>query len=264
MATQSQASPQRNRRTKISSFTRRKKSLFFSFVALFFCIWICVAFTLFEHLNNDKYNNISKYVGGARLSPSHVKNSAMENPTSIHQRWSLMSRNSSVKVTADVRGNLGPASVVNQDPPGKDWIKDRWQAASDMGGTAIPGKHWIQLEFPRNIRVTRIVLDWETAFAKEYRLEGRVSLDSDEWCLLYDGSNEMYESKLVVEETGQSPGVKRKMPLHVVHKISMDIDGRNGDVTGDCSLKFLRLFIKKPFRAWGVSLWQFDVYGTYN
>eukprot|EP01043_Picozoa_sp_COSAG02_P090252 COSAG02_NODE_27131_length_616_cov_1.139265_1_plen_60_part_00 len=23
-----------------------------------------------------------------------------------------------------------------------DWLKDRWQAAKDMNGTPIPGKHW--------------------------------------------------------------------------------------------------------------------------
>ena len=44
-----------------------------------------------------------------------------------------------VIVTSDARGNLGPASVLVKDVPGENWLKDRWQAASDMGGTAIPG-----------------------------------------------------------------------------------------------------------------------------
>ena len=37
----------------------------------------------------------------------------------------------------DVRGNLGECGVILNR--GDDWLKDRWQAASDMGGTAIPG-----------------------------------------------------------------------------------------------------------------------------
>jgi len=200
---------------------------------------------------------ISKYNGEAGLDRSHGASSVIENPVNIHPRWALLSRDSSVKATTDVRGNLGPALVVNQNPPGNDWIKDRWQAASDMGGTAIPGQHWVQLEFRSSIHVTSIVLDWEAAFAEEYRLEGRVSLDNGEWCVLYDNSDEMHKSRRVVKESGQSPGVKRKMPLHVVHTISMDVER-------DCPIEILRLFIKKPFRVWGVSLWQFDVYGTYD
>jgi hypothetical protein len=41
----------------------------------------------------------------------------------------LLARFDNVISTADVRGNLGPASVVIQKSPGNDWIKDRWQAA---------------------------------------------------------------------------------------------------------------------------------------
>ena len=52
--------------------------------------------------------------------------------------------------------------------------------------------------------------------------------------------------------TGQSPGVK-KQPLHVIHTIELF----------ELSKKFviLRLFITRPAMHWGVSLWQFDVYG---
>ena len=47
----------------------------------------------------------------------------------------IISRDIRVKVTADTLGNLGPPSVMIQKFPGSNWIKDRWQAASDMGGT---------------------------------------------------------------------------------------------------------------------------------
>ena len=42
-------------------------------------------------------------------------------------------------VTTDTRGNLGPGSVITQKVQGNDWLKDRWQAASDMHGSAIAG-----------------------------------------------------------------------------------------------------------------------------
>ena len=81
----------------------------------------------------------------------------------------LLSQNPDVKVTADVRGNRGPPSVMTQQTPGTDWLKDRWQAASDMHGTAIPGVHWVELEFPWYVEtISKVVLDWEAAFARDY------------------------------------------------------------------------------------------------
>jgi hypothetical protein len=70
-------------------------------------------------------------------------------------------------VTASVRGNLGPPSVVVEDSV-KDWLKDRWQAASDMHGTAIQGPHWIQLDFRASVIIDKILLDWEAAYSDDY------------------------------------------------------------------------------------------------
>lgn len=63
--------------------------------------------------------------------------------------------------------------MLNQNPPGTDWLNDRWQAASDMGGTAIAGRYWIMLDFSRlaissSILATKVVLDWGTAYATDY------------------------------------------------------------------------------------------------
>jgi hypothetical protein len=66
-------------------------------------------------------------------------------------------------------------------------IKDRWQAASDMGGTAIPGAHWVIMDFGTLVTVSAVVLDWETAHATQYRLEGR-GKNEEEWQVFYDGS----------------------------------------------------------------------------
>ena len=95
----------------------------------------------------------------------------------VERKRRLVSRDPGVIVTSSTRGNLGPPSVLNQDPPGEDWIGDRWQAASDMGGTAIPGRHWILVDFSSSsssVFVSKIVLDWETAYAEDYRVEGRL------------------------------------------------------------------------------------------
>ena len=56
-----------------------------------------------------------------------------------------------------------------------------------------------------------------------------------------------------VTKSGQSPGVDKPMPLHVVHEIQPRSRNR--------AFRFLRLHILKSVTGWGVSLWQFDVYG---
>ena len=259
----------------------------------------------------------------------------------------LLSRNPKVTITTSAQGNLGPPSVLNQDPPGSDWIKDRWQAASDMHGTAVRGSHWVLFDFTqllvqeeeeqqeegggdgrrRGIQMTKIVLDWETAFAKDYRIEGRMIMDhhhpidnsgdfvdssnNNDWCVLYDSgdkstnnndNNSSNNEKVIhridhypmrtEEEYGQSPGVKQKLPLHIIHTIewttaastmSNEEQRSNNDesnnnnnnslatqqkkrsnVMGSCqttSFQYLRIFIRKSVHGWGVSLWEVDVYG---
>ena len=226
-----------------------------------------------------------------------------ERPRVVERRRPI-SRDPGVIVTSSTRGNLGPPSVLNQDPPGEDWLGDRWQAASDMGGTAIPGRHWILVDFSSpssssSVFVSKIVLDWETAYAEDYRVEGRLDpppprrpppsggkgggtprdhgvADKDDdddngggWCTLYDGAAPLDDGAAVrrsTDEYGQSPGVKRKMPLHVIHTIdwTTTAEARDEDVAdGRCRrLRYLRVYIRRPARGWGVSLWQVDVFGV--
>lgn len=251
---------------------------------------------------------------------SNLRRKRIPSNTIIQQPPKLLSRNPKVILTTSTRGNLGPPTVLNQNPPGNDWIKDRWQAASDMHGTAIKGSHWVLLDFSqlvdeekdngndlvgdgrRGVQMTKIVLDWETAFATDYRVEGRMDrplehdsslneVEKDEWCLLYDGgnanninqgNNELQrgiETQFHESSYGQSPGVKQKLPLHILHTIewmtsSLDNneqtsegnDGSDRDNSGSCqtttAFRYLRIFIRKPARGWGVSLWEVDVYGT--
>lgn len=179
-----------------------------------------------------------------------------------------------VVATSDVRGNLGPVSVVLQADPGTDWIHDRWQAASNMHGKQIPGEHWIQLEFQNTTVVAdRIVLDWETAYADEYVLEASLEpisndsakRESDVW-ILFDGRKKHdTDTMLSVTKSGKSPGVKEPMPLHVVHEIQLNGNAKHDNTNINSSrlrpFSYLRLHILKSKTGWGVSLWQFDVYG---
>lgn len=179
----------------------------------------------------------------------------------------IISRHMKVTATCDVRGNLGPCGVVVQNPPGSDWLKDRWQAASDMGGTAIPGRHFVILEFEHKVLAEKVRLDWETAYAEAYRLEARID-DSGPWIILFDGTvgvvgpspvagQRLATPGRVTSTAGQSPGVPKGvvMPLHVVHDIELDEDAQA------VPFRFMRLFVEKPAIGWGVSLWQFDVFG---
>jgi hypothetical protein len=285
--------------------------------------------------NNKKNNDVvPSIVSGGGDGTNLLRKSAskiIEN----QQQPKLLSRDSKIIITSSTRGNLGPPSVLNQDPPGTNWIKDRWQAASDMHGTAIKGSHWILFDFSpllevekikgrrkqqQGIHMTKIVLDWETAFATDYRIEGRMDGpiinqgnnndasfssskkgggedkdENDNWCVLYDGGNTNNNNKQLNERHprnnglhhnldtqlheftyGQSPGVKQKLPLHIIHTIEWTtqtkpielINDEQSNQEGDdnscqtTAFRYLRIFIRKPARGWGVSLWEVDVYGA--
>jgi len=169
-----------------------------------------------------------------------------------------LSRSREVKATADVRGNLGPASVVVQRNPGTDWIHDRWQAASDMHGTAIGGAHWILLDFGSEIVPDTIILDWEAAYSDQYRIEASQDPITDQsskesiW-MVFDSTDPVQKERIKVETKGQSPGVKTTTPLHVIHTLH--------PLQSTKPLRYLRLYILSSAMGWGVSLWQFDVIG---
>ena len=63
------------------------------------------------------------------------------------------------------------------------------------GGTAIPGSHWVEFDLHARHYFTTVTLDWETAYATAYRIEGSNSLsegsegsEGREWTVLYDGT----------------------------------------------------------------------------
>jgi hypothetical protein len=142
---------------------------------------------------------------------------------------------------------------------GTDWIKDRWQAASDMHGTAIQGQHWVLLEFDSTVVIKSITLDWEAAFSDHYQLQvPRVTSvemgglrginDEEQWETVFSAPSPL----LRVNKYGKSPGVETDTPLHVVHQFDLPLSA---------TTKSPRLLILKSNTGWGVSLWQIKVFG---
>lgn len=172
-------------------------------------------------------------------------------------------------VSTDVRGNLGPASVLLiQANETSDWLHDRWQAASDMGGTAIQGVHWVQLDFATRVTIHSVVLDWETAYSDHYQLQVPRQQEGERSSLRSPSQHEQQEQQqhqwesifeapnrnISVHKYGTSPGyTKTPMPLHVVHTFSLPTP---------VITKSVRLLITKSVTGWGVSLWSVQLIGT--
>jgi hypothetical protein len=249
------------------------------YLSLLFVIWLSAAFILLNFtgpLQPLTSFGIQQFLRH-KIALRHHESNKFSSPSSLSTKpeTTILSRDPAIKVTSDVRGNLGPASVIIQDPPGKDWIHDRWQAAGDMHGTSIPGQHWVILDFgtdaPRHL--TKVVVDWEAAYSNDYRVEvSRTNTavattssetdigedHSDDWCVLYDAKKKQHASARLVEQYGQSPGVKKKTPLHVLHTI--DLEGTQ--MQSNCaSFRYLRIYINNSPTGWGVSIWELDVYG---
>jgi hypothetical protein len=206
-------------------------------------------------------------------------------PEKATKRIILLSTPEFCRATTDVRGNLGPASVLLSSN-NNDWIKDRWQAASDMHGTNIRGSHWVELEFfdknhknttrTASVVITKVELDWEAAYADSYELAVRTSNGStiggaadnnsdkgsavSSWKTVYlsnDSTTKYYhKNQRRIRQWGQSPGVKTKTPLHVLHEIDI--------IPPVQAVSSLRLLIVKSVTGWGISLWQIKVFGYFQ
>ena len=159
----------------------------------------------------------------------------------------LLTKPSLCNISTDVRGNLGPAEVMLQN--GTDWIKDRWQAASNMHGKAIQGTHWVQLNFEKTVKLSKVVRDWEAAFSDSYRMQYL-----DPAAGFYRDVYAVPGSKIQVATVGQSPGVKEKTPLHVIHLHRLS--------ALSVGAKSFRLLIERSAMGWGVSLWQIKLFGV--
>ena len=204
---------------------------------------------------------------GVAVALADGGHAARDNAATPFPGLELVSRGA--KATADAHGNLGAPSVVVQDVPGADWLKDRWQAASDMGGTAIPGEHWIALRLRGLSTVLRARLDWEAAYCDDYAIqvsEGNVLTDSPgSWQTLWEGGgggggggNSASLKRRTSRKSGVSPGAASE-PLHVVHDV--DLRGVQGAGQRPPTARWVRILMRKPAHGWGVSLWQLSLWG---
>ena len=209
-------------------------------------------------------------INNINLVKGHRREERREHDRAALEPAALLSRDpQGVHVTADVGGNLGPPSVLNQVSPGADWLKDRWQAASDMHGTEIKGNHWIEVDFS-TLREQGLafwpayaIFDWETAVSTDYLIYGRRREDeSDSWTVFFDSKKHEYDTTT----SGKSPGVKKDMPLHYVHNITLKERPspeafNNGMHEEPKLIDAIRILIRSSDHGWGVSLWQIDIYG---
>ena len=119
-----------------------------------------------------------------------------------------------------------------------------------MKGEAIPGSHWVEVDLQRSegCVISRAVVDWETAFAKAYHLQGW-SRDAGKWVVLAS-FQDLPPSAVTTSKTKQ----------HVVHKFKVATVEPALEPSSHLVTK-VRLAIDKPATQWGVSIWRFQAYG---
>ena len=139
------------------------------------------------------------------------------------------------EVISDVRGNLGPATVVISESTA-DWLKDRWQAARNMRGEPIPGEHYIQMRLQGPSQLLYFIIDWETACSDHYSILGSNS-SAGPFIPLAQSTN-----RVIASQSHQ----------HVIHRIESQLQ---------IPVIYVKLMIKRGATAWGVSVWRFQVYG---
>ena len=116
-----------------------------------------------------------------------------------------------------------------------------------MQGVPIPGPHWVKIDLGRSAEVARVELDFETAFAKGYKIE------------LSDSGSDAIGDWTTVFWTQKGSG-KPSAKQHVVH---------NADILGGRALpgptgRWIRVTLTELGTTWGVSLWEVRVYGRFS
>jgi hypothetical protein len=198
-------------------------------------------------------------------------------PLASREEILLSSPHLGTTITADIRGNLGPANVMLTNINHIDWLKDRWAVASYryMRGTAIRGSHWVRLRFVNTTttglrlhQLTRIVLDWETAYAQDYRIDALYR--NATVATLFDYNIVLDRNRIKTFSYGLGT---QKQPIHVIHEIPVlhplhpqpqqqQILQQQQQKQQLLYFDELLLTIRKPFHpGWvGVSLWRIQLY----
>ncbi|MEV4316835.1 discoidin domain-containing protein [Actinocrispum sp. NPDC049592] len=118
--------------------------------------------------------------------------------------------------TASSAENDGtPATAATDGNPGTRW------------SSQFADPQWLQVDLGGNATIDKVVLSWETAAAKAYRIE--TSNNTNDWTPIY--------------QTATGPGGTETL-----------------NITG--SGRYIRMYGTTRATAWGYSLWEFQVYGT--
>ncbi|MFD9520756.1 discoidin domain-containing protein [Streptomyces sp. NPDC059979] len=116
---------------------------------------------------------------------------------------------------SSIEGAGTPASAAVDGDNGTRW------------SSQFADPQWIQVDLGAPAQLSQVVLRWETAHAKAYRIE--LSTDGSAWTTAYS--------------TAAGPGGVQTL-----------------DVTG--TARYVRVYGTQRATAWGYSLWEFQVYGT--
>ncbi|MFG2340779.1 discoidin domain-containing protein [Streptomyces yangpuensis] len=139
---------------------------------------------------------------------------------------------------------LLPGSTTAQAAPvllsqGRPATASSTEGASTPASAAVDGDNgtrwssqfadpqWIQVDLGTTVRLSQVVLRWETAHARAYRIE--LSTNGTDWTTAYS--------------TSAGPGGVQTL-----------------DITG--TARHVRVYGTQRATAWGYSLWEFQVYGT--
>lgn len=163
------------------------------------------------------------------------------------------------EVTASARGNLGPPRVVI-NKKSIDWLKDRWQAAKNMQGEPIPGKHFIEITFKEPIGfIQDITLDYETAFSSKFVITAfsrNTFSRSGNILTLYS-----YKQK---NNICQTIPVDKSRKQHVVYILNCDEERflqKEKSIEGNINVFKIEM---EHSTNWGVSLWNIGINGRYK
>ena len=197
---------------------------------------------------------------GAGLSAGKMKG------VKSYTKLDLLSK--SRPVTADVQGNLGAPSVVTNESIG-NWLTDRWQAALNMKGEAIPGEHWIEIDLQRPCRVEKVIIDWEDAYSTFWTLQGRLIEP-----YISSSSSNGNNGNVILGLGGESKQI-RHMKHHVVYELHTPFSRDQNRIKEKTLLahkehntgmgemvRYVRLVIHQPSMHWGSSIWRLQLWGT--
>lgn len=172
-----------------------------------------------------------------------------------------------------------------------DWLKHRWQIAKDMSGSPLPLPQYIDLQLVSNeaagvVFVNRVRLDWETAFARAYKIQvatalrtpfrsgidrllgGAAEAAANEWTTIYEelsGSASSSRHQHIVHDINllrtESQRTSAQQMIAKLIPSAASAPALASGVGIGYPARYIRLWLIENGAPWGSSLWRFEVYG---